>query len=102
MTTDLSISNSSGYTRAPAALESVPSSRAGRFSQILKNASNDAPKPPPEPAAATLIPLQLMRPATFMQNKNVQQQGSVVQDDNFVPAPAALERIPGKGRVLKN
>lgn len=102
MATDLSVSTSSGYARAPAALERVPSPRAGQFSQILNNASNDVPKPPPKPAAATLIPLQPIRPTTFMHNSNIQQQGPVVQDDNFEPAPAALERMPGKGRVLKN
>lgn len=98
MTTDLSVSASAGYERAPAALEKIPSSRTGQFSQILKNASNDAPKAPPKPEPATLIPLELIRPTTFMQNKN----RSVVQDDNFVAAPAALERMPGKGRVLPN
>lgn len=98
MTTDLSVSASAGYERAPAALEKIPSSRAGQFSQILKSASNHASEPPPKPAPATLISLELMRPTTFMQNNN----RSVVQDDNFVAAPAALERMPGKGRVLPN
>ncbi|WP_156684395.1 hypothetical protein [Pseudomonas sp. Leaf127] len=80
-------------SRLPAALEAAPISRAAGFSQILRNLNTTEPAVAPQPAAATLAPLQLQRGEVFIPTMSAEQRTSAVQAPDFVPAPAALETI---------
>ncbi|WP_439852027.1 hypothetical protein [Pseudomonas syringae] len=75
----------------PAALERTPRSRSGRFAQMLNDVSNQAAKKSAVAASATLGNLAQPRSTRFMDNMNIEQRRSIVEDKDFVPVPAAME-----------
>ncbi|GFM68842.1 hypothetical protein PSCICJ_49600 [Pseudomonas cichorii] len=89
----------------PAALERIPEPRSSRFAQIFSNAKKAASGPGTAiiPAAATLTRLVQPRSTFFLQSMTPEQRKSAVNDKDFEPRPAALERVASlQSRQLKH
>ncbi|MFJ4141260.1 hypothetical protein [Pseudomonas sp. NPDC089734] len=82
----------------PAALEKMPEPRSSRFAQVLNDVTKPASGPGTAliPAAATLTRLIQPRSTFFLQNMSPEQRTSAINDKDFEPKPAALERVAGQ------
>ncbi|EKG33361.1 hypothetical protein [Pseudomonas avellanae] len=76
-------------TTRPAGLETIPQSRSDRFAQILSQRVGDLTAS----ESATLGKQDLPRSTFFMNNMSLEQRTSVINDKDFLPRPAAMERI---------
>ncbi|KPY43508.1 Uncharacterized protein ALO49_03820 [Pseudomonas savastanoi pv. retacarpa] len=76
-------------TNRPAGLETLPQSRSGRFAQILSQRVEDLTAAEPATLGKHIQP----RSTFFMENMSLEQLRSVVDDQRFLPKPAAMERI---------
>ncbi|MBX8530318.1 hypothetical protein [Pseudomonas cichorii] len=89
----------------PAALEKMPEPRSSRFAQIFSDVKKTAQGPGTAiiPSAATLTRLVQPRSTYFLQNMSPEQRKSAVNDKDFEPRPAALERVASQqSRQLKH
>ncbi|RMQ45486.1 hypothetical protein ALQ04_03782 [Pseudomonas cichorii] len=82
-------------TYKPAALERIPEPRTNRFAQVFSEVKKATSGPGTAiiPLAATLTRLVQPRSTFFMQNMSPEQRKSAVNDKDFEPQPAALERV---------
>lgn len=80
-------------TAQSTALEKTARSRAGQFSQTLKQVESSIPNNTLPPAPATLHRLALPRHSLFMQNMSLDQRRSAVDERGFSARPAAMERV---------
>lgn len=88
----------------PAALERIPEPRSSRFAQVFSDAKKMTSGPGTAliPAAATLTRLVQPRSTFFLQNMTPEQRKSAVNDKDFEPRPAALERVTNqRNRQIK-
>ncbi|MCH5529362.1 hypothetical protein L6205_09380 [Pseudomonas syringae pv. syringae] len=79
----------------PASFERLPENRSGRFANLLNDAITQTEKKPPAAAPATLGSSAMPRSTRFMDSMTIEQRRSSVEDKDFVPMPAAMERARG-------
>ncbi|WP_024684148.1 hypothetical protein [Pseudomonas syringae] len=79
----------------PASLERLPENRSGQFASLLNAAITQTEKKPsvalPARLGSSAIPLS----NRFMDSMTIEQRRSIVEDKDFVPMPAAMERAQG-------
>ncbi|KTC04268.1 hypothetical protein ACTACH_24180 [Pseudomonas syringae] len=79
----------------PASLERLPENRSGQFASLLNAAITQTEKKPPVALPATLGSSVISRSNRFMDSMTIEQRRSIVEDKDFVPMPAAMERARG-------
>ncbi|MEX5500176.1 hypothetical protein [Pseudomonas syringae] len=78
-----------------ASLERLPENRSGQLASLLNAAITQTEKKPPAALPATLGSSAMSRSTRFMDSMTIEPRRSIVEDKEFVPMPAAMERARG-------